>query len=143
MIVPCVALFNCIITMSKLKSIKKCRVKYCRRPARKHSSLCTTCDKKLWRKKYPMKAAFQTLRQNSRRRGKVFMLTFEEFKKFCYKTNYIAGKGRSKESYSIDRVKNDNGYLLSNIRVLTVSENSRKGKKVLMYDWRTKYARVI
>lgn len=90
-----------------------------------------------------MKAAYQTLRHNSTRRGKVFKLTFEQFQKFCYETKYLAGVGRNKDSFSIDRVDNTKGYLIENIRMITKSANSRKATKVLMYDWESRYARVI
>lgn len=90
-----------------------------------------------------MKAAFQTLRHNSTRRGKVFKLTFAEFEKFCYETKYLAGAGRKKDSFSIDRIDNNKGYLIDNIRVITKSANSRKATKILMYDWQSGYARVV
>jgi len=125
------------------KKYKKCATSRCIRPARKGSSICTTCDKRIWREKYPMKAAFQTLRHNSIRRGKIFELTFEQFKKFCYETDYMAGKGRKKKSFTIDRIDNSKGYVVDNIQMLSKSENSKKHTKVLMYDWETKTAKVI
>lgn len=83
-----------------------------------------------------MKAAFQTIRQNARRRKKVFTLTWEKFKELCYETNYIAGRGRGKKSFTIDREKNELGYTNENVRVVSKSFNSRKGTKTLMYDYR-------
>lgn len=140
--------------MSKSKSIKnKCSERGCRRPPRHKSGLCTTCDKKMWRKRYPMKASFQTLRQNTRRREKTqnkpkpFTITFEDFEEFCYETDYMAGKGRSKCSYSIDCIVEELGYVKGNLQRLTVSQNSIKEhtrrKKLLAYDWQTKTATVI
>lgn len=123
--------------------MKKCKTKYCKRKARSGKSICTTCDKKAWRKKFPMKAAFQTLRHNATRRGKPFSLTFAQFEKFCYETKYMAGKGRSSVSFTIDRVDNSKGYTADNIQMITKGENSRKKAKILMYDWRTKYATVV
>lgn len=90
-----------------------------------------------------MKASYQTLKYNATRRNKVFTITFEYFEKFCYETNYMAGKGRSKSSYSIDRIKNELGYIPGNIQKLTVPENSRKKNKVLVYDWELGTATVI
>lgn len=88
-----------------------------------------------------MKAAFADLRSNAKRRGKQFDLTFEQFKQFCYETDYITGRGRSKESFTIDRIDNDKGYTLDNIRILTKSQNSsKKDKKFLHYDWQNKTA---
>lgn len=55
----------------------------------------------------------------------------------------MQGKGKTKESYSIDRKKNHLGYTEDNIRVLPLGENSKKSNKVLVYDWQTKTAKVI
>lgn len=83
-----------------------------------------------------MKAAFQTLRQNARRRKKPFTITFQDFQQFCYKYNYMAGKGRNKESYTIDRKINALGYVPGNLRMLTNSQNAAKRNKMLNYDYR-------
>lgn len=90
-----------------------------------------------------MKACFQTLRQNARRRHKPFKLTFAEFERLCRETKYMAGKGRTKKSFSIDCIQNDKGYVAGNIRVITISANSIKGTKTLVYDYRTGYAKVV
>lgn len=94
-----------------------------------------------------MKAAYQTLRYNATRRGIAFTITYEYFQRFCYKTNYIAGKGRSSMSYSIDRDKNHLGYIPGNIKIMYKGLNSAKGDKPitkkLVYDWHTKYAKVV
>lgn len=126
-----------------MKDPKLCSVKFCINKHRKGRTICHTHDKQQWRERYPMKAAFQTLRHNATRRGKTFDLTFEQFENFCYETNYMAGKGRSKKSYSIDRIDNTRGYAANNIQVLTKSNNSKKSNKVLHYDYRTNTATVI
>lgn len=89
-----------------------------------------------------MKAAFQTLRHNATRRGKPFNLTFEQFQQFCRETKYMAGRGRSKQSFTIDRIDNNKGYTIDNIQMLTKSDNCRKKTKTLIYDWRSGYATV-
>lgn len=121
----------------------RCESKGCRNSARKGRKICSTCNKRQWRVKYPMKASYETLKGNAKRRGKIFELTFEEFKDFCYETNYMAGKGRSKLSFSVDCVIPGLGYVRSNIQKLTVSDNSKKKNKILMYDWETRTAKVI
>lgn len=83
-----------------------------------------------------MRYAFITLRNNCKRRGIEFELSFEQFETFAQATRYIAGKGRSKDSYTIDRIDNTKGYVIGNIRVISKSENSKKGTKRLIYDWR-------
>lgn len=131
-----------------MKDLKLCITPFCKNKKRKRYKICSTCAKKFWRLKFPMKAAFQTLRQNSRRRKIFFDLTFEQFKKFCFKYDYLAGKGRSKDSYSIDRNIDGKlpGYTYSNLKMLTVSQNSskeQKRRKLLLYDYRSGQAKVI
>lgn len=55
----------------------------------------------------------------------------------------MAGKGRTKDSFSIDCKKNELGYVPGNIRKLTVAQNAAKGTKKLVYDWETKHAFVV
>jgi len=78
-----------------------------------------------------MKYAYYNLRSNAKHRGKEFDLTFEQFKKFAIETDYFVGKGKKKDSYSIDRIDNNKGYTLDNIQIMTLSENSKKYTKTL------------
>ena len=73
---------------------------------------------KAWKRAHPLEYAYQTTKDNAKRRGKEFTLTLEQFKRFCRKTNYITGKGRTKTSYSIDRIENHKGYTINNTRWL-------------------------
>lgn len=119
----------------------KCKTQFCRRTAGR-GYYCFTCISRRSRAANPMKWSYWNLKSNSKRRGKEFDLTFDEFKAFCLATNYIAGKGKTLLSYSIDRIDNTKGYTKDNIRVVTVQENSRKGTKILHYDYLTKHAHV-
>jgi len=73
-----------------------------------------------------MRAAYMALRDNAKRRGKAFDLTFEDFQVLAIETEYIIKKGRSKLSYTLDRDKNELGYTKDNIKVLTNSDNVKK-----------------
>lgn len=84
-----------------------------------------------------MRAAYQALKDNAKRRGKDFNLSFDEFKLFCRRTHYLTKKGKTKESYSIDRIKNHLGYTPGNIQVLTLSRNTIK-KIYVDYDYESK-----
>lgn len=92
------------------------------------NNYCSKCQ----RLKNPEKYAYQTLKDNAKRRKKEFTLTFEEFKEFCVHTSYIARKGRSKNCIHIDRIKENCGYRKDNIQPLTNTENVRK---YLKYYW--------
>lgn len=115
---------------------KICTEPYCRKLA-KAGSRCYSCEKKRYAEAHPVKYAYQVLRQNARRRGKEFSLTFEQFEKFCYETDVLHGRGRSATSYHIDRIDDSKGYTIDNIQVLTNSENIQKEnrrRKVICYD---------
>jgi len=96
-----------------------------------------------------MRDSWQHLKDNSKRRGIYFYLTFEQFEQFCVETEYLHKVGKSKLSYSVDRIEEWKGYTVGNLQVLTLSDNSlkennrRKARKVLMYDFTTGFATVI
>jgi hypothetical protein len=79
-----------------------------------------------FRTENPIKNAFNNLRQNAKRRGKQFDLTFEQFEAFCVKTEYMLGKGKTKDSFHIDRKEEHLGYTIGNIQVLTNTQNVKK-----------------
>lgn len=119
--------------------------KTCNCSKHKRCGLCNYCKVLKWRKEHPIEYAYQKLRGNAKRRGKEFTITLEDFKKFCYETEYIMRKGRTKISYSIDRIDDNKGYVPGNLQPLTVSENSKKERrrKYLDYDAITGIAKVI
>jgi len=65
-------------------------------------------------------------KQNAKRRKKFFDVTLEQFREFCERTNYISLKGREADCASIDRDLIELGYTISNLQILTVSQNSIK-----------------
>ena len=81
---------------------------------------------KKYRNKYPIRYTYQTLKDNAKRRGKSFNLTFEQFKQFAIKTDYLNVKGITKTSYHIDRIDENKGYTIDNIQLLTNEQNIKK-----------------
>lgn len=102
-----------------------CITKNCRKPKYK-GNYCHSCKKRRYKEKNPIRYAYNVLRNNAKRRNKDFQLSFEEFSKFCIKTNYLAGKGIFKESYHIDRIDENKGYIIDNIQILTNTQNIKK-----------------
>lgn len=125
-----------------MKTKKVCAEPGCSKACAKDSTRCPKHRTAKQRAANPMKAAYQALKDNAKRRGKIFLLTFEQFSEFAVKTDYITGRGKSKDSFSIDRIDNDRGYEVGNIKVITLSDNTKKQRK-LEYDWRTGTAMVI
>lgn len=98
---------------------------------------CLTCKSELYRQRNPIRASYQSHKDNAKRRGIPFELTFDQFKKFAVETRLVINSGKTAKSYSIDRIDNSKGYNLDNIQVLTISDNSKKyhaDKKIQWVD---------
>lgn len=106
----------------------------------KQRRICNHCKNKRRRDADPVRTSYENLKFNATRRGKVFTITLAYFRRFCYRTDYIAGKGRTADSYTVDRIKEWLGYIPGNIQVKTNGDNVRK---YLSYVWETKEAKVI
>lgn len=102
----------------------------------KQGKYCYTCANKRWQKANPEKHIFNTLKNNAKRRGKVFELTFDDFMEFCVDTDYLAQKGIFKHSLHIYRKIEWLGYTKNNIQAL---ENTKNIKKHLAYKGRDQH----
>jgi len=110
--------------------MKKCKTEGCNNQARKDSNYCYTCVIRRVRAKNPVKYIYNNLKFNAKRRGKEFTLTYEQFEQFCIETGYDKNRGQTPTSMSIDRIDNNRGYSIDNIRSITLSENSSLRDKV-------------
>lgn len=124
--------------MSK-KKIKNCVD--CKRKERlKNRKRCWKCNHKRWISfTDPVRYSYNNLKVNATRRGKPFTITLAYFRRFCYRTDYIAGKGRTADSYTVDRIKEHLGYIPGNLQKLKNKDNV---KKYLNYDWQNKIATI-
>jgi hypothetical protein len=104
----------------------KCWTRDCEKETAKGQRYCYACRKRKYREKYPLKYWYDTLKMNAKRRGKSFTLTLKEFETFCKKTGYDDKKGKTANSLSVDRIKNEQGYSFDNIQAITLSENTVK-----------------
>ncbi len=103
----------------------KCQTKRCTRPALPNGK-CRRCYLRDWRAKNKMKYAFQTSKDNAKRRGKEFDLDIEYYSKFAIESKYLIGKGRTATSLHIDRIEEHLGYVKDNVQVLENAVNVRK-----------------
>lgn len=76
--------------------------------------------------KDPIAHTYYLLMGNAKRRGKVFTISLEYFRKWCKENDYIKKKGRMKKSLTIDRIDNEKGYEEGNLQLLTNSANISK-----------------
>jgi hypothetical protein len=93
---------------------------------------CSTLRVRKWRENNPLRYAYQTTKDNAKRRGKEFDLSFNEFKEFAIRVDYIKKKGIHASSIHIDRIEEEKGYTVNNIQPL---ENSQNVRKYLDYRW--------
>lgn len=93
-----------------------------------------------------MRYAYKNWRNNCKRRGIKFEISFEYFVEFCQKTQILKRRGIYAESWHIDRKIDELGYVEGNLQVLTNTENITKEnerrkaakRQTLVYDWQTK-----
>lgn len=112
----------------KNKAYTKCRTKLCRGLAWKHCKNvhCPKCVNRRWRERNPMRYFFNRLRYRAAERGHVFALPFEHYCELVLASGYLEKKGKTAASLSIDRIDEKKGYIVGNVQVITLSENSRK-----------------
>lgn len=110
----------------------KCKTKYCRTPNNTKNKICSKCQSRIYKEKLPINAAFQALRANAKRRGKVFTLTLEYFTFFIEQNPvYLEMKGRKAESLHIDRIDERKGYEEGNLQLLPNRINSEKYREFI------------
>lgn len=100
----------------------------------------STKQTRSWKQRNPLRYAYQTLKDNAKRRGKEFALTIDEFAQFCYRYKYLGKKGRESDGYGVDRRDESKGYTLDN---MCIKRNGNNTKKFKLYEWRTKQAQVV
>lgn len=105
----------------------------------KRGRICNTCKSRIYREKYPIKAAYDHIKYRAKERKKPFKITLEYFTEFCYKTELLAsGRRKHAEGFTVDCIINELGYVEGNLQKLTLSENSKKSVKRIEYDWQQK-----
>ena len=92
----------------------------------KRRRICASCKNKRYREAHPEMYCYHNLKNNAKRRGKGFTLTFEEYKEFAVRYDYTSKRGRGKFDLHIDRIREEDGYHINNIQVLPNIENLRK-----------------
>ncbi len=105
-------------------------------------TLCASCRSKKSRAADPVRYSYNNKKNRAKQRKIFFDLTLDEFREFCYETDYIMKTGKTIGCYDVDRKIEGTlpGYTRSNIQILEKTKNIRKW---LDYNWQTKEARVV
>src|SRR5688572_3621787 len=80
---------------------------------------CNTCRSRITRKNNVARYLFGNLRNNAKRRGVLFNLTFDHFVEECTKNNYFELRGTGANDLTIDRDKPALGYVDGNLKFIT------------------------
>lgn len=76
-----------------------------------------------------MRYTFYYVKNNAKRRLKEWGISLQDFRDFALKSGYMESKGIQRWSMSIDRIDNNRGYFIDNIRLLSLGLNASKGTK--------------
>lgn len=122
---------------------KKCKNKTRKGTRCGTGQLCGSCYSRRSRAADPVRYAFNNLKNRAKQRNKEFSLTLDQFRQWCHKYNYIQGKGKHADGYTVDRIDNDKGYHIDNIQPMKNRDNASKGTKRLVYNWWDDTATVV
>jgi hypothetical protein len=87
---------------------------------------CNTCRSRDYAARNPLRIVWLNIKKSAKRRGKEFSLTYERVVELATEAGYVLGNNRHANGLSFDRIKTGIGYTDSNMRVLTLSENSAR-----------------
>lgn len=93
-----------------------CPTKFCRNEIAPGRKICFKCRTAADRKRYPMRAAYHSTKSSARERGVPFSLTLAEFAEFAGRVNLLAGRGRTRDKWHVDRIDNSRGYEVGNLQ---------------------------
>lgn len=85
-----------------------------------------------WRTKFPLRAAYRALVDHARNRKIYIDLTWEQFSKWTQEVGLFVGQVRTPDLH-IDRKDATKGYTLTNLSVLSSTENVSKGNRERHY----------
>ena len=117
----------CVSQSKKLIGKYCCAYSCSNKPIKKLGGLC---HKHYYRKRRiidPVYCRYNQFKSNAKIRQKDFSITLVQFRRFCNETGYLIDKGKRGQNATIDRIKNEFGYHIWNIQILTNKSNASKG----------------
>ncbi len=120
----------------------KCNTPYCRNKTRRNRPICPKCRSRKYKDEHPFKYHYNALRNNARRRGHEFDLSFEDYKaKWMehpekWATKLVPG---NECHWEMDRKDPRLGYTKNNVQIIEKRMNVLKyhhyDKFILEIDW--------
>lgn len=103
---------------------------------------CGSCRSRQSRLRDLVRYSFQNKKNRTKQRGIFWDLSLDQFRQFCYETDYINKTGKTIGCYDVDRIIEGKtpGYTISNIQILEKIANIKKYKK---YNQETKKAELV
>ncbi len=87
---------------------------------------CYKCRSRNIVARKPGDMCYYWLKKSAKKRHYEFTITLPWFRNWVASTGYMKNKGRMADSLTIDRIRNEEGYTVDNLQILTKSENSTK-----------------
>lgn len=106
--------------------MKKCKHPKCKNNAAPNRNECNSCKHRTWKDKNRLVFMWYMLKKSAKKRGYDFDLPKEWFVNFAISTGLAVNSGRLAHCFTVDRIRNDVGYIVGNLQVLTKSQNSTK-----------------
>ena len=103
-----------------------CTTLDCKNEAVSGRTICNTCKSKAFRSKDQVRYFLANLKRSAIKRHIPFDLELEEFRAWTVKVKFRFGIKKHGDRDSVDRIRNNEGYNITNIQKLTVSQNSKK-----------------
>lgn len=89
----------------------------------------------------PVRMVWHDLKNSARKRNLEFALPLDWFRTFIAGTEYMEKRGRGPDDLTIDRIREEEGYIVGNIQVIPKKNNVEKfhlhyGRRKSIYTWR-------
>lgn len=115
------------LSPAKKSKGEKCCAFHCHNaPVQKLGGLCYKHYRRKRRKLDPVGIRYQDFTGNARKRGIPCNVTLKEFRQFCVDNDYIVVKGQRGRAATIDRIRNNEGYYIGNMQILSLRANVKK-----------------
>lgn len=98
----------------------------CLAPAGSHKKYCCKHHHQALKRRDPISYIYSHRKQRAKARGHEWTLTLANFRDWCAFTGYHLNTGRTAESASLDRKRNEHGYHVWNIACIPYGANAAK-----------------